>query len=410
MTFRTIQLVILVLLLFNQYYCFRKITANTLKLKRTSAGFISLMVFVLCMNVPLIILLVWSPKIIAATKLQTYALIYPFYVWHFGFFLAGLVLLIIGIVRLPVITGSWIAAKFRALLAKRRNGAAEHRVHPEERRRFLRQGVTVLVGASFTASAYGAFRKDKYESTSITVPIKNLPETFEGFSITLLSDVHSSVFMTKEMMIGYADAVNNLHSDLIAVTGDFVNSQVEEVYPLAEAFERLRAPHGVYGVLGNHDYYSRNVEEVAKRVNECGIRLLVNEQVRIEKDGNSLYLLGSDDIGTYARAEQAFDRAAAGIGSGAPKVLMCHRPYFFETAEKRGIDLILAGHTHGGQIVFARFDDEVFAPARFASKYVAGLYTIGNSRMYVSRGIGTVGVPVRLNCPPEITKITLTRG
>ena len=198
---------ILVLLLYNQYYCFRKIIANTLKLKRTSPGFIALMVFVLCMNVPLVFLLVWTPKIIAATELQTYALIYPFYVWHFGFFLAGLVLLIIGIVRLPVITGSWIAAKLRGLMSKRRNGAVEPHVRPEERRRFLRQGVTVLVGASFTASAYGAFRKDRYESTSITIPIKQLPEAFEGFSIALLSDVHSSIFMSKPMMTGYADAV-----------------------------------------------------------------------------------------------------------------------------------------------------------------------------------------------------------
>jgi hypothetical protein len=410
MLFRAIQPVILVLLLLSQYYCIRKISANTLKLRRFSPGFFLLLAFVLCMDVPLVILLIWSPKIIAPTKLQTYMLIYPFYVWQFGFFLAGLILLIVGILRLPLIAGRWIAAKLRRGRALRANTAVELSVPLDERRRFLRQGVTILVGASFTASAYGAFRKDEFETTLIPVPIKNLPESFEGFSIALLSDIHSSIFMTKEMMIEYADAVNNLHADMIAVTGDFVNSQVEEVYPFAEAFERLRAPSGVFGVLGNHDYYSRNVEEVAKRVNECGIRLLINEQARIEKNGSSIYLLGSDDIGSVVRAEQSLDRAAAGIAKGTPKILMVHRPYYFETAEQRGMDLVLSGHTHGGQIVFAKFEDEIFAPARLASKYVAGMYTIGNSRMYVSRGIGTVGVPVRLNCPPEITKFVLTRG
>src|SRR5205823_5243254 len=125
---------------------------------------------------------------------------------------------------------------------------------------------------------------------------------FIGFTIALLSDVHSSVFMTKETMLRYARAANSLGADMIAVVGDFVNSRVDEVYPFAEAFSELKARDGVYGVLGNHDYYSRDVETVARNVNECGIKLLINDRVTLERQHKKLYLLGADDVGSGARA------------------------------------------------------------------------------------------------------------
>jgi len=197
---------------------------------------------------------------------------------------------------------------------------------------------------------------------------------------------------------------------MITVVGDFVNSQPSEVYPFAEAFSELKARYGVYGVLGNHDYYSRDVDTVARNVNECGIKLLVNDRVALEKDNKKLYLLGADDVGNSERAGQSFDRMLKGIDESIPKILLCHRPYFFDQSARRGIALTLSGHTHGGQIVFARIGNDIISLARLASPYVAGLYSIESSRMYVSRGVGTVGVPVRLNCPPEITKITLVKA
>jgi uncharacterized protein len=93
-----------------------------------------------------------------------------------------------------------------------------------------------------------------------------------------------------------------------------------------------------------------------------------------------------------------------------PRILLCHRPYYLKTASEKNIDLVLSGHTHGGQVVFGRFGDVVIAPSRLASRYVAGKYRMGNTHMYVSRGIGTVGLPIRINCPPEITMITLRKG
>jgi uncharacterized protein len=200
-----------------------------------------------------------------------------------------------------------------------------------------------------------------------------------------------------------------LNADLIVVPGDFVTSNFGEVFPFAEAFNILRAPYGVYGVLGNHDFYS-GADAVAKEVDNCGIRLLRNDKLVIEKDGGKFYLIGVDDVGVNNRAPIKLDEAIGSAPLDIPRILLCHRPYYLNAARDKNIDLVLSGHTHGGQVVLGRFGDMVIAPSRLASKYVWGKYREGNTHMYVSRGIGTVGLPIRINCPPEITKITLRKG
>jgi predicted MPP superfamily phosphohydrolase len=331
------------------------------------------------------------------------ATVYPLYLWHSSWALVFLVVALREALKFPI----------RLLLRVVRPSpplAPVPEAFDPRRRMFLGRSMTILAGAAFTGSVVGAMGKDRFEVTDLKLSVKGLPPEFEGFSIALASDIHSSVFMTRETMNRYVEALNEMSADCIAVTGDFVNSMVDEVYPFAEAFSRLKAPHGVYGVLGNHDYYTRNVDAVAREVVDCGIRLLLNEQVTIRRGNAGLHILGVDDTGSHERAGQWFDRALRGTEAVAPKILLCHRPYHFQQAADRKIDLTLSGHTHGGQIVLARIGGDVIAPARVASPYVAGLYAIGSSKMYVSRGIGTVGIPVRINCPPEITKFTLIRG
>ena len=121
-------------------------------------------------------------------------------------------------------------------------------------------------------------------------------------------------------------------------------------------------------------------------------------------------MLGVDDVGVNNRAAIKLDEAIGYAPLDIPRILLCHRPYYLNTARDKNIDLVLSGHTHGGQVVLGRFGDMVIAPSRLASKYVWGKYREGNTHMYVSRGIGTVGLPVRINCQPEITKITLRKG
>jgi predicted MPP superfamily phosphohydrolase len=273
-----------------------------------------------------------------------------------------------------------------------------------------------LTAASFSASAYGMLvGKNQHEVVEVLFAIKNLSLPLHGFTIALISDIHSSINMLKEEMDEYVKIVNGLQCDLILVTGDFVNSMTEEVYPFAEAFSSLRAPHGVYGVMGNHDFFAPQPEVVAKEVDACGVKLLRNDKIIISRNGggganspsDSFYLVGVDDVGRPERAAAMIRNSVGYAPLNIPKILMIHRPYFLEQAANENIDLVLSGHTHGGQIVFAQFGNVRIAPASLASRYVWGKYKIDNTQMYINRGIGTVGLPIRLNCPPEITKITL---
>lgn len=275
------------------------------------------------------------------------------------------------------------------------------------RRAFLQKGVIGLSAFSFIGSATRVISKEEYDIIHETVKIPNLPDEFKGFRIGMLSDVHSSVFMNKEDMAMYVRAMNDLKTDLVVVTGDFVNSQTEEVYPFAESFSELKAPHGVYGCLGNHDYFAKDVDLVAKEVNDCGVKLLRNDAVQIHKGNTFFNLLGVDDIGRNVKANDYITRANASVQNDRPKILLCHKPYFFENAKNQNIDLTLSGHTHGGQIVFGTIDRMPISFAAFASKYVAGLYALDKSQLYVNRGLGSVGLPFRINCPPEVTVLTL---
>ncbi len=406
------QTAVSIFLLLIQFFFYREIT---LRINRSShrVGLQRIVnaLFVL-FNLPLILLLFLSRELRLLPGWVITWTIFPIYLWHASAVIVFLAVVVKEAAFLPVTALRWIVRRFRtpehspAPLQRPAEAAAFN----PQRRIFLGRGMTVIAGAAFVGSAIGALGKDNYAFSDIPIPIANLPDEFDGFTIAFVSDIHSSVFMTKETMKDYASVINSMKPDCIIIAGDFVNSMAEEVYPFAEAFSDLKAPFGVYGVLGNHDYYTRNVDLVAREVVAGGMKLLVNDRVDFQKGNAKIHLLGVDDTGNRRRAAQLFDQASRGTFEGTPKILMCHRPYYFEEAAQRSIDLTLAGHTHGGQIVLARIGNEVIAPARMASPYVAGLYSIGSSRMYVSRGIGTVGIPVRINCPPEITRIRLVKG
>ncbi len=335
---------------------------------------------------------------------------YPFFIWHSASIFLGLILGIFSLARLIVRGGAQVVSKIRALgkHVLEAQSPSSSKVFDASRRAFLKGGMIGAVGISFGGSAYGVIvGRHAYEVTSAEFPIHNLPPQLDNFAIALISDIHSSVYMSRQEMEDYAALVNSLHADMVVVPGDFVNSMTAEVYPFAEAFSSLRAPYGVYGVMGNHDYFASEPEKIAQEVNACGIRMLRNESVAVEKGGTRLCVAGIDDVGRPERAMQRISAAMQGATESQVRLLLCHRPYFLEEAAANGIDLMLSGHTHGGQIVLGRIGNTVIAPASLASPYVWGKYNYGRTQMYVSRGIGTVGLPIRINCPPEVTRITL---
>ncbi|HCV43371.1 MAG TPA: hypothetical protein DGH68_07790 [Bacteroidetes bacterium] len=337
---------------------------------------------------------------------------YPFFLWHGGCFFIGVILLISKIIKSPFSLSLWLAKRISPTKEKliTLQSSPAFQSFDASRRKFLQRGMYGLTAVSFGGTAYGMLlEKNECELTSVEFAFPHLPEQLDGFTIALASDVHSSPYMLKEDMDRYAQLVNSLNADMIVMPGDFVTSNHSEVFAFAEAFNILRAPYGVYGVLGNHDYYS-GPDDVAKHVDDCGINLLRNDKVLIEKDGGKFYLLGVDDVGMQNSAAIKLDEAIGSAPLAVPRILLCHRPYYVKAASEKNVDLILSGHTHGGQVVLGRFGDVVIAPSRLASRYVWGKYRHENTHMYVSRGIGTVGLPVRINCPPEITKITLRKG
>ncbi len=410
---RVIRVVVPLLILSIQYYLYRK-TIRALREGGSTGPLINVVtVLFILFNFLALFAMLQSGNLLHLPLWVRYSILYPLYIWQGGTFFTFLFLFL----------ASSISGAFRGTVALVRvNKTAREKLdrlksspnydrNMKARRAFLRNSAYVFAGASFAGTAYGMLiERTRVEVTSAEFFLPNLDPILDGFTIGLITDIHSSAYMPQAQMEKYVTLLNSLGCDLIAVNGDFINSSVEEVYPFTEAFSRLRAPYGVYGVMGNHDYYNLDPDRVAREVINSGIKLLFDENVSIVKNGASFSLLGVDDIGRGASAEKHIKSALGKTASGTPKVLLCHRPYYLPEASQLGIDLVLSGHTHGGQIVLGRVGETVLAPASLASQFVWGRYQIGDCSMYVSRGIGTVGVPVRINCPPEITSIILRSG
>jgi predicted MPP superfamily phosphohydrolase len=365
--------------------------------------------FLLFNSVTLYLALV-RPRFTELPDWFVYTGVYPYFLWQGSTFMIALVLLVGALIKSPFSAALAIAKKippFRRKIQKV-EGTSTFQKFDSSRRVFLRRAMYGVTAASFGGNAYGMLvEKSSCELNEATFLLPNLPPQLAGFTITLLSDIHSSLYMTRRQMEEYVRLANGMNSDIIVVPGDFVNNQVDEVYPFAEAFSALRAPLGVYGVLGNHDFYTQDPERVARVVDDCGVKLIRNDKITISKGGGEFYLIGVDDVG---RDEHESIKLTTAIGQAPrdiPRILLCHRPYYLGQAAAQNINLVLSGHTHGGQVVFGKFAGITFAPAAIASPYIWGKYRSGNTHMYVSRGIGTVGLPVRFNCPPEITRIIL---
>ncbi|MCX6139174.1 MAG: metallophosphoesterase [Ignavibacteriales bacterium] len=275
------------------------------------------------------------------------------------------------------------------------------------RREFMRLSAVGLSGAAFLGAAPSG-EDDLYEIVEQTICLRNLHPDMNGLTIGMMSDVHSGKFMAKAEMAEYVAAMNALKTDVIMLPGDFVTSKIEEVYPFVEAFSELKAPLGIFACMGNHEYYA-GAESVAKEINATGISLLRDSAFTLKKGSGSLTVAGIEDVGWNKEPRKNLERALAHRAADSPVILLCHKPYYIDLAVEHNVDLTLSGHTHGGQIVFTKIGGIVVAPASLFSKYVAGLYRKEGAQLYVTRGIGTIGVPVRFNCPPEITKIVLKR-
>jgi len=231
------------------------------------------------------------------------------------------------------------------------------------------------------------------------VPVARLAPAFQGATVLLLTDLHTGPFLQVGALEETFQRLLALQPDLILLGGDLTTATVEEFRPFIPAFKSLHAPLGVFAVMGNHDYYSGRPQDLVALIKQTGVTLLDNCAVQLTRQGESLTLAGIDDL-HWGRPD-----LHAALGSGAPPhLLLSHNPDVFFDAAWRGVSLVLAGHTHGGQIRLPGMP-LVIKMSRYALD--EGRYGSEGSQLVVSRGLGVTGVPVRWDCPPEAVLVTL---
>ena len=244
------------------------------------------------------------------------------------------------------------------------------------------------------------------------IALRRWPSRLDGFSIALLSDFHYDPYFSVHPIRSAVEMVNGLRPDLVTLTGDFVSVPLFGDHargaalaePCAQLLRKLEAPHGVWAVLGNHDAYA-DADRVTDVLTAVGIPVLANRSVPIEKDGARFWLGGTDDV---LGGVPDVPATLHGIPSDEAVVLMVHEPDYADFVASYPVDLQLSGHTHGGQ-VRVPFLRPLYLPA-MAKKYVQGFFKVRELALYTNAGIGTVQLPVRWNCPPEVTLIRLRRA
>ncbi|MCS7012624.1 MAG: metallophosphoesterase [Chloroherpetonaceae bacterium] len=274
------------------------------------------------------------------------------------------------------------------------------------RRAFLRQVAPLALGfaAPSVITGYSLLNnRTEFIINRMTLRFPDLPLELQGLKIAHLSDIHSGIYMPERKMEEIAEAVNALQPDLVAMTGDFIMSHRDEIEPFVRAFVRLRSTFGTFACAGNHDEWV-GLEHFEEAMRQHRQRLLRNETAVLCIDGVQLNVIGVD----FARSNPHLLKEA--LKTAHPegfKLLLCHYPDYFTTAKQAGVDLMLAGHTHGGQIALDLGGISLY-PIDLFYKYPRGLYEEGKQKLYVNLGVGFSATPIR-TVQPEIALITLAR-
>ena len=327
----------------------------------------------------------------------------PFFWWALSSLLGFLIVLLLAIAR-------GVAAGIRRMAWPKPD-----LVKSPGRRHFLERTATAVVATPFVASAYGLlYGRLNLETTEHPVRLDRLPREFDGFRICQLSDIHIGPFMPAEEIRKYVAIANSLKADLMVLTGDFVIFDPNTRQAAVEALAGARAPYGVYGCLGNHDAWARIEDSITELFRQAGIHMLRGEAVPVRAAGEWFQLIGVDfqsprRFGPSPAVFPLLGNIEHLVVHDRPNILLSHNPDTFDRAAELGIDLSIAGHTHGGQLALEFISPEI-APSRLVTPYVAGWFRKPGGQLYVNRGIGTIGVPIRFGAPPEITVYRLTRA
>jgi len=276
--------------------------------------------------------------------------------------------------------------------------------HSPARRTFLLAARGAVLGAPAIAAGYGVFiERSDLRLRSVDIPVGGLPRDLNGLRLVQVSDIHLSPYLSRSELRRAIDMANETRAHIALVTGDLISMIGDPLDDCLEELKRLRADAGVIGCMGNHEIYTRSMGYVTEQGAKIGIEFLRSAN-RIFRFGDARVNFAGVD---YQRFHSDYLAGAEKlVEPGMPNILLSHNPDVFPVAVRKGYDVTISGHTHGGQIT-AEILDQNISIARFYTRYVYGLYRRGDASIYVTRGIGTVGLPARLGAPPEVALIRL---
>jgi hypothetical protein len=271
------------------------------------------------------------------------------------------------------------------------------------RRRMLQVAGAAACVLPVIGTGFGFARRNRFRLTEVAVPIPDLPKDLDGLRIVQITDIHLSEFLSERELAAAIDMANETRAHLALVTGDLITRRGDPLDACLRQLARLRADAGVLGCLGNHEVYAEIENYVTAQGRRVGIEFLRQQSKLLQFGSGALNVAGVD----YQKMRSHYLPGAERlVVPGAVNVLLSHNPDVFPVAAAQGYNLTIAGHTHGGQVDFEILHQHLNV-ARYFTPYVSGLYRHERSSVYVSSGLGTIGVPVRIGAPPEISVLRL---
>jgi len=367
---------------------------------------VAALVYILFLNISYLFLFYRYPLPAGLKTTINYILIYPYFIY-----------MLLCLVMFPwfVLNGLFVSikklwAEVAALIGY--DDTKTKRTVSEGRRDFLKVATSALllpVGGCALYGTYVGSKRLKIEEQ--TLYFHDLPGAMDGLSIVQISDLHAGVFMESWELVPYIERVNDLKPDIVVITGDIISWGAHYIEPVAEVLGHIRSNQGVYAIMGNHDFYG-DIEALCESLEKSGITVLRNKWEKIDffSEASPLYLIGVDDVWAtryFKKRNISLRDIISGIPERSFKLLLSHNPILFDEAVAHGIHLTLSGHTHAGQIIFPFPQAHGYSFARLFYKRDYGLYRNGDSLLYINRGLGVIGPPLRINCPREITRIVL---
>ena len=369
----------------------------------------------------LISVLVVGNFIYQFTQPETGRVLTPEKSYAFGFLVT---LMVLKIVTVPILFGEDVFRIFSGTYNKITSSGEGF--HLPSRRKFISQMALGIAAIPFASLLYGMVKgKYDFRVLNYTLHFDDLPDAFDGYKITQISDIHSGSFDDSTEKIEYAvNLINKQASDAILFTGDMVNNHAKEMLPWIDTFSKLKAKDGLFSVLGNHDYgdYVRwnnkeekhqNLEQLKHIQKEIGFDLLLNESRFIEKDGERIAIIGVENWGKGFKQKGDLNKAAADTNSSDFKIVMSHDPTHWNEVivpDNNHYHLTLSGHTHGMQFGIEIPGWIKWSPVKWRYKHWAGIYEQANQFINVNRGFGFLAYPGRVGIWPEITVIELKKG